>query len=233
MSADSHTATSIMEAALAHGGSRPSLHYVSTSIGNNVTTTIIGDVNRTSGSQTVTLSYKGTTISMLIELVGHEAYFRGSAAAIANVIGLSPTQSSAAAGRWVSLVPTDSAYESTAAALTVSSVMSELALSAPISGARTVALGVRKVLEISGAWTGEGITAADHATGKLKVSMGSTSLPIRFSGVEPESSKSPRFTASFVISKWGEAVHVVPPADSVPLSTILKAATTTTQPVVI
>ncbi|MGA2528037.1 MAG: hypothetical protein ABSG36_02605 [Acidimicrobiales bacterium] len=233
VSARSQTATLIMRTALAHGGSRASLHYVSTSIGDHVTTTIIGDVNRTSGSQTVALSYKGTTISMLIELVGHEAYFRGSAAAIANIIGLSPIQSSAAAGRWVSVVPTDSAYESTAAALTVSSVMSELVLSAPISRARTVVLGGRKALEISGVWTGEGITAADHATGKLDVSTGAASLPIRFSGVEPENSKSPRFTASFVISRWGETVKVVPPAISVPLSTILRTATTTTQPVVI
>ncbi|MGA3353207.1 MAG: hypothetical protein ABSD85_08495 [Acidimicrobiales bacterium] len=233
-SGGSRTATSDMKVALRHGGSLASLHYVSTSVGNGVTTTIIGDVNRTSGAQTVAVSYKGATVSMEIELVGNEAYFRGSAAAIADIIGLSVLQSSAASGQWVSVVPANSAYyQSTAAALTVSSVMSELALSAPITSARAVAVGGRPAVEISGAWIGQGITAKDHATAELEVTTGTASLPIRWSGEEPQSTKTARFTASFVVSKWGETVRVVPPAVSVPLSTILKSTTTTTQPVVV
>ena len=68
------------------------------------------------------------TSTVVIELVGHEAYFKGTATAIYVLIGLTPTQSAAAAGRWVSVVPADSAYTSTAAALTVGSVMSEITL---------------------------------------------------------------------------------------------------------
>jgi hypothetical protein len=223
-----------MSAALRHGGARRSLHYVSTSVGDGVTTTIIGDVNHTSGSQTVALSYRGTTVSMQVELVGHEAYFRGSAFAVAEVIGLSAAQASAAAGEWVSVVPADSAYyASTAAALTVASVMSELAVASPITGSKTLVAKSRSVVEISGAWTGEGLTAKDHATATLEVTTGAASLPIRFRGVEPPTPTRGRFTASFVVSKWGEAVRVLPPAISVPLSTILKSTTTTTQPVVV
>ncbi len=197
-----------------------------------MTTTIVGDVNQTSGTQTVVVSYQGVRASMVIELVGHEAYFRGAAAAIAVLINLTKGQSAAAAGRWVSVVPADSVYQSTAAALTVGSVMSELALSPPIAGARTVVVGGRTVVEIAGAWTGEGITAKDRATGELEVTKGAASLPIAFSGVLPPTTTAGGFTASLVVSKWGEAVHVVPPAFAVPLSTILNS-TTTTQPVVV
>ena len=65
-----------MQAALRHGGAMSSLHYVSTSIGDGLTTTIVGDVNQTSGTQTIVVSYQGARASMVIELVGHEAYFR-------------------------------------------------------------------------------------------------------------------------------------------------------------
>jgi hypothetical protein len=223
-----------MRAALRHGGSLPSLHYVSTSVGGGVTTTIVGDVNQASGAQTVAVTYRGATVSMEVELVGHEAYFRGPALAIADIIGLSGAQASAAAGEWVSVVPANSAYyQSTAAALTVASVMSELALASPIKGARAVVAGGRAAWEISGAWIGEGLTAKDHATATLEVTMGADSLPVRFSGVEPPTPTRGRFTASFVVSKWSESVRVLPPAFSVPLSTILKSTTTTTQPVVV
>lgn len=233
-SAASRAATLAMRVALRHGDARSSLHYVSTSLGNGLTTTITGNVNQSSGAQIVALSYKGATVSMEIELVSHEAYFRGSAAAIADIIGLSGVQSAAAAGQWISVVPSDTKYySSTAAALTVASVMSQLVLSAPITGAHAIAAGGRSLVAISGAWTGNGLKASDHATAVLEVSSGKASLPVRFNGVEPPSPKTARFTAAFVVSKWGERVRVVPPATSLPLSTVLKSTTTTTRPVVV
>ena len=81
---------------------------------------------------------------MVIELVGHEAYFRGDAAAIQVLINLTARQSAAAAGQWVSVVPADSVYQSTAAALTVGSVMSELALSPRSMGSGMPSTGVVK-----------------------------------------------------------------------------------------
>lgn len=230
----SRAATSAMDAALRHGGSRPSLHYVSTSVGSGLTTTIVGDVNHTSGVQTILVSYQGSSASMTIELVGHKAYFRGAAGAIEVLINLTARQSEAAAGQWVSVVPSDKAYyESTAAALTVSSVMSELALSPPIVSLHDIVSGGRPLAEIAGAWTGDGVTAKEHATGDLEVTRGDTSLPVRFLGVVPPSSKTPRFSDDLVVSKWGEAVSVTPPPFAVPLSTILNSTTTTTQPVVV
>ena len=222
-----------MKTALHHGESRPSLHYVSTSVGNGLTTTIVGDVNRTSGTQTIVVSYRGVKATIVIELVGHEAYFRGDAAAIEVLINLTALQSAAAAGQWVSVVPADSVYQSTAAALTVGSVMSELALSPPVTGEKRTVFDGRSVVEISGAWVGEGITAKDHATGELEVTDVVASLPVAFNGVMPATASATRFVENLVVSKWGEAVHVVPPVSSVPLATILKTSTTTTQPVVV
>jgi hypothetical protein len=227
------TATLAMQSALGHGRLRPSLHYVSTSVASGVSTTIVGDVEQTAGKQTIVVSSGGAKVSMVIELVGHEAYFRGSAAAVEIVIGLTARQSAAAADQWVSVVPSDSVYQSTAAALTVGSVMSELTLSQPVVGARDVVARGMPALKISGAWTGNGITAKDHATGVLELTRGPGSLPMSFSGVEPRNAKTSRFTASFVMGRWGERVDVAPPAFTVPLSTILKATTTTTQPVVV
>ena len=231
--ASSSAAARIMQAALHHGGLRPSLHYVSTSVGNGLTTTIVGDVTKTDGTQTIVVSYQGVKASMVIELVGHEAYFRGDAAAIQVLINLTARQSAAAAGQWVSVVPSDSVYKSTAAALTVGSVMSELALSPPIDGARSAVDGGRKVIEVSGAWVGDGITAKDHASGELEVTRGVGSLPVAFSGLMPANASASRFTEKLLVSRWGEPVHVARPGSAVPLATILKSTTTTTEPVVV
>ena len=228
-----NAAAEAMRTALKNGGSRPSLHYVSTSVGNGLTTTIIGDVNQTSGSQTIVVSYQGAKARIDIELVGDEAYFRGDPAAIEVLINLTATQSAAAAGQWISVVPADSVYQSTAAALTVGSVMSELALSPPITGERPTTYDDRSDIEISGAWIGDGVTAKDHATGELQLTTGSESLPIAFHGLMPPTAGASRFTVSLVVSRWGEPVHVVPPPSSVPLATILKDTTTTTTQLVV
>jgi len=222
------TAAAEMNAAIRHGGAKASLHYVSTSVGGGISTTIVGDVNKTSGSQTIVVKSNKVTATMVIRLIGHEAYFKGAAAAIYVLIGLTSAQSAAAAGRWVSVVPSDSVYNSTAAALTVGSVMSEITLSPPITGSRNVVSDGQHLTEISGGWTGTGITVKDHATAKLDVTKGARSLPFRFSGVVPVTATAGRFVDDLAVSKWGEAVRVAPPASAVPLSQILKATTTTT-----
>ncbi len=219
-----------MNAALARGRGQTSLHYVSTSFGEGLTTTIVGDVNQTSGTQRIVVSHASARATIVIELVGHEAYFLGSAAAIEVLIGLTAPVAAAAADKWVSVVPSDSVYESTAAALTVGSVMSELTLAPPITGGPTTVFDGRSVVVISGGWVGDGITAKDHAAGKLEVSASLRPLPIRFGGVAPATPSSSRFGESIVVSHWGEPVHVTPPTSSVPLATIAKSVTTTTQP---
>jgi len=219
-----------MNAALAHGRAQASLHYVSTSFGEGLATTIVGDVNQTSGTQTIVVSHGTARATIIIELVGHEAYFRGSAAAIEVLIGLTAPVAAAAADKWVSVVPSDSVYESTAAALTVGSVMSELTLSPPITGSPATVFDGRPLIVISGGWVGDGVAAKDHATGKLEITGHVRSLPIRFSGVAPATASSSRFVESLVVSRWGEPVHVSPPASSVPLATVTKGVTTTTQP---
>ena len=111
--------------ALRHGGSRPSLHYVSTSVGNGLTTTIVGDVNQTSGAQTISSPTKGSKATMDIELVGHEAYFRGAAGGDRGAHRPdSPPVGSRCWPMGLGRAVGQGYYESTAAALTVASVMS-------------------------------------------------------------------------------------------------------------
>ena len=223
------SAVQTMKAALRHGASEPSLHYVITSAGNGITTTIVGNVDKRAGTQTVYVSgqAKGT---MVIELVGQTAYFRGDAAAIEVLVGLTGPAAAAAAGRWISVVPGDAVYQSTAAALTVGSVMSEMALAPPVTGGHDSVVGGRRVVQVSGGWVGDGITAKNHATAKLVVTGDATSLPVSFSGVVPPTATTTRFVNTIVVSRWGEPVHVAPPGSSTPLSLIPGGVTTTTQP---
>jgi hypothetical protein len=219
-----------MKTALKNGAAQTSLHYVSTSTVEGTTTTIVGDVNQTSGSQTIVVSYKQQRATLAIELVGHKAYFRGDAAAIEVLVGLTASVSAAAADQWVSVVPSDHVYKSTAAALTVGSVLSEMALTPPLSNERSAVVGNRTLAEIGGSWVGDGVTAKEHASAQLELTGGALPLPVRFSGVSPATATAPRFAESIVLSRWGEAVQVAPPSSSTPLSAISGQATTTTQP---
>ena len=54
-----------MKTALRRGGSQSSLRYVSTSVGNELTTTIVGDVNQTSGTQKIS----DTLLPLLVQFV--------------------------------------------------------------------------------------------------------------------------------------------------------------------
>ena len=229
----SSAAAKAMKAALTHGQSQPSLHYVSVSTGQGLTTTIVGDVNQSSGTQTIVVSYQGSRASMVIELVGHEAYFRGAAMAIELLINLSPRQSAAAAAangsRWCR--PTRAVYSNTAAALTVASVMSEIALSSPSQEPDAVTDGtvdphLRSPAPGPGRASRPGPRhrqagcdqgprlAPDHVQRRGTVSAGRPGSPTASSsaGGERPSTSSPL-------------------AFAVPLSVILKSTTTTTQPI--
>ena len=75
-------------------------------------------------------------------------------------------------------MPGDAVYQNTAAALTVGSVMSEMALAPPITGGHDSVVGGRRIVQVSGGWVGDGITAKSHATAKLVVTGDATSLPV-------------------------------------------------------
>jgi len=220
----------LVKAALHDGDAQCSVHYLSTMHSGLSIVTISGDVTRSLGTQTVTIYYKKIKTSLVVDLIGHRAYFRGSATAIEAMVGLTLRQSVAAAGRWISVVPTDSVYKTTAAGLTVSSVVSQFAPSSPITDRSAATLGGRRAVKLSGPYTGDGIRASQHALEFLELARGANSLPIRFTSLVPASSETSRYEETIVASKWGESVDVTPPLHSVPLSTILRS-TSTTQPV--
>ena len=93
-----------MKTALRHGGSRPSLHYVSTSVGNGLDDHHRRQRQPDLGGPDDRRRDRGAKATMIIELVGQEAYSRGDATAIEVLINLTARQSATAAGQWVSVV---------------------------------------------------------------------------------------------------------------------------------
>jgi hypothetical protein len=222
-----------MDAALSYAGVESSVHYVDSSAGGQLTTVIVGEIGQTSGTQTIHVDFRGAKAAITIELIGHTVFFKGSNEAIDLLLPLTPSQAEAAEGRWVSIVPSDGkVFQEAAAALTVGSLMSYIALAKPITGKRTIVTGGRAYTEIFGRWVGDGVLPRQHAAGELEVSKGATSLPVEFNGVKPTQGISGRFVDTVVLSRWGEAVHLAAPRTSVPLSSILKA-TSTTKPTVV
>lgn len=196
---------------------------MSTSNGGGVAVTITGDVTATEGTQTIDYARGTATGKVIVELIGREAYFKGDAVALRGFMGLSAAQSAANAGRWISVVPSDSAFAATAAALTVGSVIDQIGLSAPLSRGGETSISGQRVLEIRGALSGPSAAPGPKGKSTLAVSASGAALPVRFGGSQTTSAGS--FTEALVLSRWNEPVTVRAPSSSTPLSTIIGAGT--------
>lgn len=232
-SRNAQAATRAMQAALGYGNRKSTVHYVDSASGGQLATVIVGDIGQSSGIQTISIDFKGVRSSITIELVGHTVYFKGGDEAVGLVFSLTPSQATAAADRWVSIVPSEGAiFQQAAQALTVGSLMSEIALAKPITGMRAILMGGNTYTEIFGRWVGDGVLPREHATGELVTTEGANSLPVEFSGVKPTEGISGRFVETVVLSRWGETVHIAVPRNALPLSSVLKAKSTTKPTVV-
>jgi hypothetical protein len=216
----------VLDTALANGRAATSVHYVSASREANQRVTITGDVNRTDGTQTIDYVLGSARGTLVVRLIGHEAYFRGDAVTLYGFMGMTTEQATTYANRWISTVPGDPNYANTAAALTVSSVISEIGLGAPIEGVSPATSPRTAAVILKGRLIGPSAPSGG-GTSTLTVSSSSRPLPILFSGL---GTKKQAFTFTLGLSRWGEPVQVSPPASSIPLSTILGAANPTSPP---
>jgi len=224
--ASSKGAEHLLGATLRNARSQRSLHYVSTTKTSTINLTITGDVTKSLGWQTLVNRGGSTPWVAEVRLVHREAYMRGDVAALKNFFGFTASAAARYAGRWISVVPTDSYYEAAAAALTVSSVIDEIALGKPVSSGGHVTVGGRTLQQVRGSLAAP---AARRSTGSamLTITASSDPLPVRYSDTFKNTTSG---SDSTVLSRWGETVHVVAPATSTPLATITGGGTTTTQP---
>jgi hypothetical protein len=127
-----------------------SVHFASSATENGTTINVAGDAGTTSGEQTITVR-KGSVVEHVhVVRVGAAGYVNGNNAALHNVIGLTPAQSSKYAGHWLSFPASNTALDALISGLLIKDVSSELQMHGPFSYVPNATIGGQAALGIRG-----------------------------------------------------------------------------------
>ncbi|HEY4347239.1 MAG TPA: hypothetical protein VGM80_06575 [Gaiellaceae bacterium] len=188
-------------AALVAARGERTVHYVGLVDDGTIRITFVGDVAVTEGIQHIHF-VTGRGSGLLTTIVSsHRAWIRGDAFALAHFLDFTSAAAAKDAGRWIAVPPAD--YASTAAAVTLGSVIDELQLKGavmPVSAQRIAgvpAFGVKG---------GSSIPGVRRAT--LYARASGPPLPIEQVGTGGGEAK-------ITLSRWNEQVHVSPPAHAI------------------
>ncbi|MHB8439887.1 MAG: hypothetical protein ACYDD4_12105 [Acidimicrobiales bacterium] len=206
------SARALERSALAAALRSGSFHYVSTSVGGGQDQTTVGDAQRTSGRQAITIN--GDTFDVVV--VGAQCFFKGDAAAVVENLGLPSADAGSAAGKWVSLATTDGPYQSVYAAVTTKSALDDNITFTPTLEITGITVDGRSVTEVRGAMHGLG-GGVTRGTATLYVADGSD-LPVRYvesGSVTATGGGTTALDFRIDFSNWGEHVPVTAPAGAV------------------
>ncbi len=194
---------SIVAAALA----QKSVHYgsyVEVDMGGSSTST--ADVTADSG-----IAQEKFSIGTLeIRLVNHTVYVHGDVEGLRNALLLTLPKAKRYAGRWISIPRADTLYATTADGLTLASSVHDFAPHSGLKQGRNESSGTRF---LAFQWM-----TSDGGFENLSARASGEPLPVFFSRAIHDSGDSYVVHGNF--SHWNELVHVIAPANSVPIATV-------------
>lgn len=231
--ASTSQASTLWSRAMAAAKAQTTVHYVEATTGTGQAITITGEVNRTSGTQRIVFKSAHQQWDSTVMLVDDTVYVSGSPYALQLTLGVPSAVFEPVAGQWISINSSapDGIYQSSAAELTMGSVISNFAMKGPFSLGRRTHLSGVSVIGVHGYLSGTGKTRVPQ-TFDLKAS----GDPLPVASLSEAPGRRGAKTAS-TYSQWGAPVSVQAPANAVPLSQILQISpggtTTTTTPQII
>jgi hypothetical protein len=201
-----------LEAAIiAAARTKHAVHYVSTTVSGSTKVVIVADVGPVSGSQHMTISDGASTGHVTVIVSGNAVLVRGDAFGLFVGMGFNPADARADANVWVAIAPSSDLYAPTKADVTFPSLVNDLRLTPPYRAARATTVQGKRVVGVAGT----GVEAPVPSV--LYGAAGSTPLPVK------ETLRPSGTSASIVLSRWNEAVHVNAPAASKTLGPVVTA----------
>jgi hypothetical protein len=177
-------------------------------------TSFSDDATATGGQQIITIN--GTEHATIL-FIDNTGYLKANALALASFIGVPAAQAQELAGKWLSFSPGDTlgttTYSSLVDGVTLSSVASEIQLPGPDTVTGPEKVSGQSVLAItSPAPASQQLPSSARMTLYVTPS-GSRPVLEKLSGAGGDENQ-----ISF--SHWGEAVHLTPPQDALPVSSL-------------
>jgi hypothetical protein len=208
-------AASVEAAALASLKAGSTVHVDIRSVDASGTVTTYSDeATATGGKQVIAIGSDQHATILYIDGVG---YVQGNEPALAGFLGVPRSQAAVLAGRWISFKPGDTlgstSYNDLVAGITLSSVATEIQLPGPDTETGPVTVEGQSVRAI-GSPAGESQQLPSSARMTLYVTTsGARPVLERLSG-----GGGTQYQISF--SRWGETVHLTPPQDALPVSSL-------------
>jgi hypothetical protein len=198
----------VLKAAIASGTEKGSVRVTVHFFSGKTTGELVQDSARQTAKQTVAIGKERISI-----VLRHDtAYFAGNSQGLTKYFGLSKAVAAELSGRWISISPTDSGFQSVTAGLTLSAALKE------VTPTGTVTRGKKKTVNRQPTVSVLGTGSAGGTRTTLFVATRGKPLP-----VEAVASTGAGSTASGEIvtfSRWGEKVTTPTPSNSIPVSTL-------------
>jgi hypothetical protein len=204
------SAEQIMAEAIRAMRAAGSVHLVAHNAAGSKIITFIDDVSATTSREVIRTNGGGRATFLLIAGVG---YLRGNAAALENYYGAPARVAARLSGRWISFHHSDRDYQRLTSQLTLSGFIHEISLEAPLVRRGSGLVGNQPAVAVQGtASAASGTPAGSKAT--LYIASTGCPLPLSLEGDVPGT----RLRATF--SNWGEALHLAPPPNFLPASSL-------------
>jgi hypothetical protein len=194
------------------------VHYVSTATEQGISLEVIGDTGKTAGSQSLKVQKGSITEELSVVLIGKTGYVRGNVSALENVVGLTAAQSSTYQDRWLSFPTSNRSLSELVSGLLDSEVAPELEMTGPYAFGGTKVIGGHLTQAIKGTTP---TSAGTKVPIVLYVESSGTPRPVQ--EVTNPGANSSAIHGTVTFSNWGEVIHPVAPATSVPLVPLLPA----------
>jgi hypothetical protein len=123
----------LLATSLAACRAESSVQWISSGSLNGESGTITTTSGRTTGIQMISVTKGGSTGHVTVELTNNTGYIKGDSFALHIYMGFTSAAAKKEANRWLSLAPSNPDFSAVTAGLTVSSIASELEMTAPFT----------------------------------------------------------------------------------------------------
>lgn len=211
--APTRSAASELKSVLAAGNGQESVHWLSIGSLGSKRVVISTDAGRLSGIQRITFTSNGSTGHVTVELVGGVLYIRGDAMTLEGYMGLKQSEASKVANQWISMRSNVPDYQAVVEGLTISTTISELNMTGPITYGSEQTVDGKSTIVIHGkTFANVGNTGAPSMPQTLYVESHGQPLPVKAIDNYQGS------VGTIDFSDWGEVIKVAAPGGSPLLS---------------
>ena len=187
-----------------------SAHVVAHDASRSKRVAFIDDISATAGRELIRTNGGGRATFLLIAGVG---YLRGNAAALENYYEIPAPVATRLSGRWISIHHGDHGYQALTSQLRFPGLIDLIRIEAPLARRGPSLVGNQPAVGVQGT-----VSAASGAPpgSQATLYIASTGRPLPLSLVGHAAGARVHVT----FSNWGEALHLAPPANSIPASSL-------------